>query len=85
MLPVDFEGTNLQLNKPESMTDEQCMSIRAYHGYTDDGRLMFLTAWKPNKEDIEAMQRGEPIYIRYISNYFPPTSVFTFDEKGEIN
>lgn len=45
----------------------------------------YLTAWKPNKEDIEAINRGEPVYIKSISTGLHPMAVFTVDEKGELN
>lgn len=45
----------------------------------------FLTAWKPNKEDIEAINRGEPIYIKTIARQLPPMAVFTVDENGNGN
>lgn len=44
-----------------------------------------MTAWKPNKEDLEALNRGEPIYIKIIGKGLPPISVFTLDENGNGN
>lgn len=45
----------------------------------------YLTAWQPNKEDIEAINRGEPIYIKTVSRTLPPMAVFTLDESGNGN
>jgi hypothetical protein len=45
----------------------------------------YMTAWKPNKEDLEALNRGEPIYIKTLAQGLPPMAVFTVDEKGEGN
>lgn len=45
----------------------------------------YMTAWKPNKEDIEAINRGEPIYIKTLSKSLPPMAVFTLDENNEGN
>lgn len=45
----------------------------------------FLTAWKPNKEDIEVINRGEPIYIKTLAKGLPPMAVFTVDEQGNGN
>lgn len=45
----------------------------------------FITAWKPNKEDIDAINRGEPIYIKTLAVQLPPMAVFTIDENGEGN
>lgn len=45
----------------------------------------FLTAWKPNYEDLQALNRGEPIYIKTLSNGLPPMSLFTMNENNEPN
>jgi hypothetical protein len=50
-----------------------------------DGFPYYLTAWKPNKEDIEAINAGRPIYIKTIAQALPPMSVFTLNEKDEPN
>lgn len=43
--------------------------------------IFYLTAWKPSYEDLEALNRGEPIYIKTLcSTGLPPMAVFTMDE-----
>lgn len=34
------------------------------------------SAWFPTPEEIDAMQRGAPIYLRVIGRTHPPVSVF---------
>ena len=85
MLPVDFQGSNLDLNKPEDWTDEQCGSMRAWYGKAPDGTPGFITAWQPSREDLDALNRGEPLYLRTLGEGFPPTAMFTFNEAGEAN
>lgn len=109
MHPVHFEGAT-EVKKPEDMTDEECMSLWAKHGF---GKLMqiinlknqgthvvlpglaagvdasdypyYLTAWQPSYEDLQALSRGEPIYIKTLSKQLPPMAVFTLDENGNGN
>jgi hypothetical protein len=45
----------------------------------------YMTAWKPNKEDLDALNRGEPIYIKTLSKGLPPMAVFTLDENHNGN
>lgn len=85
MLPTDFEGTNIILTKPDSMTDEQCMTVRAYAGEDNDGFKFLLTAWMPSKEDLEAMNAGRPIMLRVTGTSFPPLVLYTYDENFEAN
>lgn len=83
MQPINFPGAR-EVGKPETMTDEQCFSVWAHtqdHNYTgSDGKQytdrVWTEAWKPNKEDIQAINRGEPIYIQIHSFGLPPIAVF---------
>lgn len=54
-------------------------------GIDEDKFPFFVTAWQPNKEDIEAINRGGPVYIKTLSQRLPPMSLFTLDEQGEGN
>jgi hypothetical protein len=84
MNPVAFEGSQ-EIGKPKSMTDEQCFSIAAMHGIDGNGFPYFLTAWKPSYEDLQALNRGEPVYVKTISTGLPPMCLFTVDENGICN
>lgn len=54
-------------------------------GIDSDNFPYFLTAWKPSYEDLQALNRGEPIYIKTVSTQLPPMAVFTLDENGNCN
>jgi hypothetical protein len=85
MMAIDFDEANITLGKPRNMTDEQCMSVRAYHGVDSDGFPFFLTVWQPSKEDIEAIKAGHPIALKVLGNSFPPVALYTVDSNGEPN
>jgi len=86
MLPVDFEGTNLTLNKPSEMTDEQCQSVKAFKGIDQEGFPFILLAFKPNYEDIEAIKAGRPIMLKIITAAsIPPVAMYTYDENFNAN
>ncbi len=54
-------------------------------GEDAEGYTFFVTAWKPSYEDLQAFNRGEPVFIKTLSKGLPPMSVFTLDENGECN
>lgn len=56
-----------------------------YYAIDADQFPFFLTAWKPNKEDLEALNRGEPIYVKTVAHGLPPMALFTLDQNGEVN
>lgn len=81
------------IGKPENMTDEQCFALYAQpvdyvfddvSGQPVQARF-WVEAWKPSKEDIEAINRGEPVWLQIHSNGLPPVALFTLDENGQSN
>lgn len=84
MHPAHFEGSR-EIGKPSNMTDEECSSIWGINGVDQEGYPYWLTAWKPSYEDLQALNRGEPIYIKTLSQGLPPMALFTLNEQGESN
>ena len=92
MQPIYFEGAK-EIGKPKEMTYEQCFSMWAlpvdYEFKGEDGKQhksrYWVEAWKPSKEDIDAINRGEPIYLQIHSIGLPPVAMFTLDENGKSN
>lgn len=76
MIPIDFEGSNITLNKPDNMTDEQCLSIKAYKGLNNDGFPCFITCWKPSEEELEQLKQGYCVWLSVLSNSFAPASIY---------
>ncbi len=56
-----------------------------YAGIDAEDFPYYMTAWKPNKEDLDALNRGEPIYVKTISKGLPPMALFTLDENNQPN
>lgn len=56
-----------------------------YAGIDSEDFPFYMTAWQPNKEDLDALNRGEPIYIKTLSKGLHPMAVFTLDENGNGN
>ena len=93
MRPVDFEEADITMTEPKGMEDN-VIPIRALRDNLEipdpesgETRLYnyFITAWKPNKEDLEALNRGEPIYVQIIYPGLPPMSLFTLNTQGDRN
>lgn len=85
MSPINFDGVNIDLIKPDDMSDEACLSLPAERGTDDSGLPYFLTAWVPNYEDLKALKEGRPLYLKMIGYTFQPVCLFTVDENGEGN
>jgi hypothetical protein len=82
MLPVDFKHRNLVLGKPQSMTDEECMSLPVWF----DGKGRFISKWVLNKEERELIAKTGEIYFSIASCAHPPIEPMVespFDESLE--
>lgn len=85
MQPVEFPGST-EIKKPANMTDEECMSAWALiHRDEKDRVAGFTTKWMPSYEDIQALNRGEGIFIHCLGSRLTPMSLFTLDENGLCN
>lgn len=85
MHPINFEGSNITFTRPEDMTDGECYSCPALAATDESGFAFVLVAVQPNKEDIEAINAGAPIYLKFIGAGLRPFCIFTIDKDGNGN
>lgn len=84
MHSIHFEGAE-EVQKPANLTDEQCSSVYAMKLVDAGGFEAWVQAWKPSYEDLQALNRGEPIYLKILSRGLPPIFMFTMNENEEPN
>jgi hypothetical protein len=89
-----FEGAK-EIGKPETMTDDECMSAWAMPIVTPAGKdaegnelksVMWLEHFQPSKEDLEAMNQGRGFWVQLqCGSRLIPMAIFTLDENGKSN
>jgi hypothetical protein len=83
MTSVYFEGAKV-IGKPESMTDEECMS--AYAMPLPQNPNIWVEHFMPSKEDIEAINAGRGIWVQLVCGpRLIPMAIFTLNENDESN
>lgn len=85
MIAIDFPESNHVFNKPVSMDESECLPLSVYLGNNDKGMPYINSVWQPSYEDIEAIKAGRPVILSICGVNQPPVSLFTCNEKGEIN
>lgn len=90
MKPIQFPESNLTLGKPHDASDEECLPLPVYAGYADPEtkqRPYVNSLWQPSEADKQAILEGRPIVlsISVPHDCVPPSSVFTYDENGQMN
>jgi hypothetical protein len=97
MLNIFFEGAR-EIKKPPAMKDEDCASAWALpvdepkelivgpNGETETVMCRrWVLAYMPNREDMEAVAAGRPIFLSIMGTQLAPHAVFTLDENGDAN
>lgn len=85
MLPVDFNGANVRLIQDAEGKNLETLEVDAYWGLDSDNYPFFLTMWKPNKEDIDAINAGRVIVLKVRGTLMPQVALYTTDETGDLN
>ena len=81
-----FEGCNRRYEKPKEWTDEQCEGVDAMEFTNQEtGGQIIRTLWKPNVDDLKAINEGRGIVLDLHIPFMVPVAVFTIDENGNIN
>jgi len=74
------------IGKPKDMTDEECFSAWALIHRDDQDRVIgFTVKWMPSYEDLQALNRGEGVFVYFPGPRLAPMALFTVDENGNCN
>ena len=78
MKPIDFKGANVNMTKPEGMTEEQCGSMPVLHAIVDLGPTKsissFTSCWELSDEDIDNILRERKVWLTILGQQ-PPVSL----------
>jgi len=80
MSPAEFPEANQVFGPPQGMDVNQVMPIKAFVGQilggSCDGMQMVVVAWRPEPEDLVALNDGALVYLAVIGG-LPPHAVTT--------
>lgn len=82
MLPVSFEGQNKIYTRPENWSDDQCMDLPVFQGWSaidEKGTMMptITSCWRLSKEDLEEINRTGQIWLTITGCGMPPVELST--------
>lgn len=75
MVPANFPESNHVLNRPPSMTDEQCDPLCVHVGETQDGFTVITSCWKLTKEEVTLLLETGRLYLMVINTQMPPVAL----------
>ena len=82
MNPTNFPEANTRFGAPPDLSESQCLTIKAYVGVITGGSLdgcqVVVTAWLPTPAELEALNRGNPLFLSFIGSLPPHYPCVTF-------
>jgi len=88
MTPIDPPVSNAVFGAPADLDESQVHPIRGFRFEIRSGNLdgsnAVVVAWRPDEQDIEAINRGDPIFLTCIGGLVPHflTTQFTVATMG---
>ncbi len=87
MTPVAFPEANASFHAPTGLAETQVATITAYHGPivggSMDGEKITVVAWKPDAEELRALNGGAPVFLSTLGGL--PPHFLTVDFRNATN
>lgn len=73
--PADFAESNVVLEKPSTMTAEECSALSAFQGLTADGLPVVISCWKLTAEELAEINRTGRVWLLVYGTAMFPSCV----------
>ena len=81
MVPTSFDESNMVLNRPPDMTDEQCGPLSVWVGNVTgpvgDVQPTVVSCYKLTADELEEIRRTGRIWLGVLGNTMPPVWLTT--------
>lgn len=78
MLPIKIDGYTRQFGPPDNWdgdTQGECGMLAVLDVVDTSGSKIMISAWKPNEEEIKAINEGKPVYLWIYGALHPVVSL----------
>mgnify|MGYP001561571871 CR=1 FL=1 len=75
MFPSDFDQSNKVLDRPPTMTADDCDPLNVWRGDDSEGIPVVISCWKFTKEELEIMQKTGKVWLIIRGTTMPPASI----------
>lgn len=76
MRPINFPEANAKLEKPDSLTDEQCGPIDVCFAVDPEGTPLAIVCWEPTPDEWLRMRQRGHIYLSFIGHTIIPHVIY---------
>ena len=74
MIATSFPESNKVIDKPESMTRDECDALSVFVGKDTNGFDVIISCWKPTKEELEEFNKTGRLWIYHYGTILQPHS-----------
>ena len=74
-VPTDFHGSNAVLDRPPTMTDDECEAINVFLGTNENGLPAVVSCWKVTMEELEEINKTGRIWLVIMGATMPPSAI----------
>lgn len=78
MIPVSFDRANGVLDKPASLSRDECEPLNVFMGFMlPELYPVTISCWKFTAEELEQVKKTGRIYLTMMSHSVPPVALST--------
>lgn len=85
MEATGFKESNVVLDKPPGMTDDDCYSLSVFRGVNTNGIPIVISCWKLSQEELEEFNKTKRIYLMVCGQSMPPVALMAKSPFKEEN
>jgi hypothetical protein len=85
--PIEFDQQNFIFDKPESMTDEECVPLPVHKTQNTD-HPQFISCWQLDEKELAEVAKTGKIYLSVFGDGHQPVSIAgqtPFIESFDLN
>ena len=77
MIPASFEQSNHVIDKPDSMTREDCDALSVFQGTDQNGLPVMISCWKLTTQELEEINQTGRVWLWVFGGGMQPVSLTT--------
>jgi hypothetical protein len=77
MEPCNFEGSNVVLQRPDGMTDEECAPLCVRREVLADTYPVVMSCWKLTEEEFQELLKTKRVWLTVYGVTMPPVALTT--------
>lgn len=75
MVPASFDESNDLLDKPPSMTRDECEPVSILRATTPKGHPVLISCWKLTRQELDEINKTGRLWLTIYGDTMPPVAL----------